>query len=443
MKCWTLTLLLISTVASGQSGFNYYKRADRVGSTNEKAFTYFKKAYYDHMWNWTKTGSDSAVYYLQQAIHEDSLYGAAYAFLGHVYKFKTYDGDDQDEFKNQKWFAQKAIKLNPKLGDAYTLMATVKWTEGDKASALDYLRKAVKIEPDHVGNYIWLGMRLATIPEKIDSAIYYFHKIMKMDPEYGQAYMKLANLYDDHKVYDSALFYYGKVIKHYENVRPRDLRMVNGYLYSSIILKDHFKNYHLAEKNLKTYVSELALTDFMVKDESLMEAYGLLANCYAKMAELEIESLIQHNEKILKEYPKDYYRTFRVIDSYRALNNDSINSKFVLPLVKRLREIATTDEEKVGSLLFQVEILEQANNLPDAIQQLTDYNSKNPRTLFVLMESGRLHAKAGANKKALAFLTEANKSLQTDNDRMIFRTSLAHKDFDNIRENKEFKKVLK
>ena len=52
------------------------------------------------------------LYYLQLAINEDSLYGAAYAFLGHVYKFKTYDGMDKDEFKN--FWREGAPLIEPK-----------------------------------------------------------------------------------------------------------------------------------------------------------------------------------------------------------------------------------------------------------------------------------------------------------------------------------------
>jgi tetratricopeptide (TPR) repeat protein len=434
---------MISTLASGQSGYNYYKRADRVGSKNEKAFSYFKKAYYDHIWNWTKTGSDSAVYYLQLAIKEDSLYGAAYAFLGHVYKFKTYDARDKDEFKNQKWYAEKAIRLNPKLGDAYTLMATVKWTEGDTASALKYLRQAVKIEPDHVGNYIWLGMRLSTIRQKKDSAIYYFHKIMKMDPEYGQAYMKLAVLYDDYKVYDSALFYFNKAIEHYENVRPRDLRMINGYLYSAYILKNNLKKYDLAENYLKTFIREVTGTDFMVKEQSLMNAYAALADCYQKMSERETQKLIEFNENFVKENPKDFDRIFQTIDSYSTLNNDSINLKYVLPLAKRLTDLAPNEEYRKFSLFLQVDILDKTKNLQGAINLLNDMNKKYPKDHLVLFETGRLYAKKGDDKKAMTFLNESNELIKTDTEREIFRNILKEKEFDRLRENKDFKKLLR
>src|SRR5438128_11176803 len=107
-------LLIITTTGYAQSGFNYYKDSIKNGSANEKAFTYFKKAYYDCIWKWTRAGADSAEYYLKLAIQEDTNYTSAYAFLAHLYQFKTYDNMDFDKkFALQKKYAQKAISFHP------------------------------------------------------------------------------------------------------------------------------------------------------------------------------------------------------------------------------------------------------------------------------------------------------------------------------------------
>src|SRR3954451_21571765 len=104
---------------SAQKGFNYYKDSIKNGSANEKAFTHFKKAYYDCIWKWTTAGADSAEYYLKLAIQEDSNYCAAYAFLAHVYQFKTYKAEDFDKyFALEKKYAEKAVSFNPQTGDA-------------------------------------------------------------------------------------------------------------------------------------------------------------------------------------------------------------------------------------------------------------------------------------------------------------------------------------
>ena len=110
MKNVLFPLFLIINIisVSAQRGFNYYKDSSRVGSSNEKAFTYFKKAYYDCIWKWTRAGADSAEYYLKLAIQEDSTYSAAYAFLAHVYQFKTYDNQDFDKkLALQKKYAKR------------------------------------------------------------------------------------------------------------------------------------------------------------------------------------------------------------------------------------------------------------------------------------------------------------------------------------------------
>lgn len=442
MKRWTLILLMTSTLASGQSGYNYYKRADRVGSKNEKAFLYFKKAYYDHIWTWTKTGSDSAVYYLQQAIKEDSLYGAAYAFLGHVYKFQTYDGTDGDEFKNQKWYAEKALKLSPKLGDAYTLMATVKWTEGDTVSALNYLRQAVKIEPDHVGNPFWLAWRFAVIPEKRDSAIYYFHQVLKLDPEYGQVYMKLANMYESMNKIDSSVHYYKKAIYHYEHVVPRDLRMVSGYFGLAVHLKNEYKNYDSAASTFKTYIHELGASDFMAKDEFLSWSYSLLTECYQQMAKVEMENLIHHNEIRLYGHEDNYDRIYAILENYQYLNVDSINKKYAYPLTLKLKLVATTEAQRKESLLIQIDLLKKMKNLNEAISVLNDYNTKFPRDIWMLFETGKLYAMIDENKKSLSFLSKARELIKTNADGEKFKESLNGKEFDKLRETKDFKKLI-
>lgn len=227
-----LILLTIGIlIASAQKGFNYYKDSSKNGSPNEKAFTYFKKAYYDCIWKWTKAGADSAEYYLKLAIKQDSNYSAAYAFLAHVYQFKTYDNQDVDQkFALQKKNAEKAMSFNPKNGDAYSVMSDVVWTEHDTAQSMKLLHKAIAMEPDNVGNYIFLAIRFTQIGTANDSAIYYLHRLLQYDPEYGQAFMKLGNVYNwSERNFDSAKFYYRKAIEHYNTIKPRDNRMMGGF----------------------------------------------------------------------------------------------------------------------------------------------------------------------------------------------------------------------
>lgn len=89
--CFSFFLIINLVSIFAQRGFNYYNDSSHVGSPNAKSYTYFRKGYYDCIWKWTTAGADSAEYYLKLAIHEDSNYSAAYAFLVHVCQFKTYN----------------------------------------------------------------------------------------------------------------------------------------------------------------------------------------------------------------------------------------------------------------------------------------------------------------------------------------------------------------
>ena len=172
-------------IISAQRGFNYYRDSSRVGSPNGKAYTYFKKAYYDCIWKWSKAGADSAEYYLKLAIKEDSNYSAAYAFLAQVYQFETYDRTDRDKkLALVKKYAEKALSFNPVTGDGYSAMSVVKWyVDKDTIQAFALLRKAIAQEPDNVGNLIWIAIRFRHLgtASANDSGIYYMHRIIQLD----------------------------------------------------------------------------------------------------------------------------------------------------------------------------------------------------------------------------------------------------------------------
>ena len=301
MKKIYFSLFLILNLAlavSAQRGFNYYKDSSRVGSPNEKAYTYFKKAYYDCIWKWTTAGADSAEYYLKLAIKEDSNYSAAYAFLAHVYQFKTYNPQDFDKyFALQKKYAEKAISYNPKTGDAYSVMSDVVWSEHDTAQALDLLRNAIAREPDNVGNYLFLSVRFTQMGEADDSAIYYLHKLLQYDPEYGQAFMKLGNVYNwNIHDFDSAEFYYRKAIENYNTIKPRDNRMMGGY-YSLADIYNKEEQYDSAIYYYKVYLQELEPSDMYVREQFLSLTYKALYECQQRLSGNYLNQFLTLNER--------------------------------------------------------------------------------------------------------------------------------------------------
>jgi tetratricopeptide (TPR) repeat protein len=447
MKKVLFPILLIINIASvsAQRGFNYYKDATRVGSHNEKAFTYFKKAYYDCIWQWTRTGSDSAEYYLKLAIEEDSTYSAAYAFLAHVYQFKTYDNQDLDKkFALQKKYAQKAMSFNPKTGDAYSVMSDVVWTEHDTTQALNLLRKAIAMEPDNVGNYIFLAIRFTQMGTANDSAIYYLHRLLQYDPQYGQAYMKLGNVYHwGERNLDSAKFYYHKAIHHYNTIKPRDNRMMDAYHWLGGVYKTENK-YDSAVYYYQLLLRELEPSNMYIRDVRLNSTYKSLYECYQKLASNSVSKIIELSEKRIAENADDAGHLLDILEgSFMSFEQDSIYKKYALPLARRIQTLHASDPYiKTFAVDDEFIILKKLKRNKEAMKVLQVYHAKNPNEPLILSEMGRMRILAKDTRTGLTYLQKSRQNVNDVITKQVFVDLLNNPDFDKIRNTKEFKKLL-
>jgi tetratricopeptide (TPR) repeat protein len=447
MKNLLIPLFLLINIASvsGQRGFNYYKDASSVGSSNEKAFTYFKKAYYDCIWQWTKAGADSAEYYLKLAIQEDSTYSAAYAFLAHVYQFKTYDNQDVDKkFALQKKYAQKAMSFNPKPGDAYSVMSDVVWTEHDTTQALNLLRKAIAMEPDNVGNYIFLAIRFTQMGTANDSAIYYLHKLLQYDPQYGQAFIKLGNVYywGEHNL-DSAKFYYRKPIEHYHTIKPRDNRMMDAYYWLGEVYKTENK-YDSAVYNYQLLLKELEPSSMYVRDMRLNSTYKALYECYQKLASNSVSKIIKLNEKSIAKDANDAGHLLDILEgSFMGIEQDSVYEKYALPLARRIQTLHSSDPYiKTFAVDDEFLILKKLKRNKEAMKVLQVYHAKNPNEPLILSEMGRMKILANEPRAGLTYLQRSRQNLNEVFTKQAFVDLLNNPDFDKIRNTEGFKKLI-
>lgn len=428
-----------------QRGFNYYKDSSRVGSPNEKAYTYFKKAYYDCIWKWTKAGADSAEYYLKLAIAEDSNYSAAYAFLAHVYQFQTYDNQDFDKkFALQKKYAEKAMSYNPKTGDAYSVMSDVAWTQHDTAQAVSLLRKAIAMEPDNVGNYIFLAVIFTQMGRANDSAIYYLHRLLQYDPEYGQAFMKLGNVYNwsGHN-FDSAKFYYRKAIEHYNTIRPRDNRMMGGY-YS--LAEVYFKEtkFDSAVYYYNSFLKELEPSDMYIREQFLDLTYKTLYECYQILARKRLNQIIDLNKKRIEKDANDAGRLLEILEgNLMPLEQDSVYEKYALPLARYIQTIHSSDPYlKIFALDDEFIILKKLKRNNEALKALVTYNISNPKEPLILFDLGRMKIAMNDNQTGFAYLKKSKLYLNNVFTKQVFLDQLKNPDFDKVRSTQEFRKLI-
>jgi Tfp pilus assembly protein PilF len=445
-KVLFLLLLIINIVrVSAQRGFNYYKDSSRVGSTNAKAYTYFKKAYYDCIWKWTKEGADSAEYYLKLAIQEDSTYSAAYAFLAHVYQFKTYDNKDFDKkLALQKKYAEKAMSFNPKTGDAYSAMSDVVWTEHDTAKALKLLRQAIAMEPDNVGNYIFLAIRFTQLGTANDSAIFYLHRLLQYDPQYGQAFIKLGNVYywSGYNL-DSAKFYYRKAIEHYNTIKPRDNRMMDGYYWLGEVYKRENKYdsavyyYHLLSK-------ELEPSNMYIRDMRLNLLYKALYECYQNLASNSVSKIIELNKMQIAKDAKDAGQLLSILEgSLMGIEQDSVYEKHALPLARRIQTLHASDPY-INTFAVDDEflILKKLKRNKEAMKVLEIYHAKKPNEPLILSEIGRMKILANDVQAGLAYLQKSKLHLNNVFTKQAFVDLLNNSDFDKVRNTKGFQKLF-
>ena len=446
MKKILFPLFLIINLAtvSAQRGFNYYKNSLKNGSPNEKAFTYFKKAYYDCIWKWTKEGADSAEYYLKLAIKEDSSYSAAYAFLAHVYQFKTYDLQDWDKkLALQKKYAEKAMSFNPKTGDAYSVMSDVVWSEHDTAQALNLLRKAIAMEPDNVGNYIFLAIRFTQLGTANDSAIYYLHRLLQYDPEYGQAYIKLGNVYNwnEHN-YDSAKFYYRKAIEHYNTIKPRDNRMMDGYYWLGEVYKTENK-YDSAVYYYRLLLKELEPSDMYIREVRLNLTYKAMYDCYQNLASNSVNKIIKLNDKRIANDANDAGHLLDILEeSFMGIQEDSVYEKYSLPLAKRIQTIRSSDPYiRTFAVNDEFLILKKLKRYNEAMKVLELYHAKNPKEPIILFDLGRMKILANDKSAGFGYLNRAKQNLNEVFTKQVFIDQLNNPDFDKVRDTPAFRKL--
>jgi predicted Zn-dependent protease len=438
-------LLTNSVVLFAQRGYNYYKDSVINGSANEKAFTYFKKAYYDCIYKWTTAGADSAEYYLKLAIQEDTNYVAAYAFLAHVYQFKTYRAEEFDKyFALQKKYAEKAMSYTPQTGDTYSVMSDVAWTEHDTTRALDLLRNAIAREPDNVGNYLFLAVRFTQMGKADDSVIYYLHRLLQYDPEYGQAFMKLGNIYNwnEHK-YDSAKFYYCKATENYNTIKPRDNRMMGGYYGLAKVYSKEGK-YDSAIYYYNIFLQEIEPSGMYVRDQFLDSTYEALYECHQYLANKNIHHLIQLNEKRIATKANDAGALLDILEgSYLTIQQDSVYEKYALPLAKRIQTIHSSDPYvNIFAIDDEFVILKRLNRNDEALKVLERYNASNPKEPVILYDLGRMKIAMKDTQAGFAYLKKSKQNLNDVFNKQAFLEQLKNPDFDEVRNTPEFKKLI-
>jgi TolB-like protein/Tfp pilus assembly protein PilF len=215
------------------------KSVTRNQTQNTEAYQLYLQGRY----HWNKRTADAsrkAIEYFQQAIEKDPQYAMAYVGLADSYI--TLDVYRQSLPKIVA-AAEKALEIDPTLGEAHAALANVWWLELDFERAEKEFRRAIELSPNYATAYHWLGEYLVLqgrfdegfaaynkaleldpysfaistdlgigyyYARQYDRAIDHLKKLIEMDPNYVRTHFYLAHVYEEKGMFEDATREYDK-----------------------------------------------------------------------------------------------------------------------------------------------------------------------------------------------------------------------------------------
>ncbi|MCL5773728.1 MAG: tetratricopeptide repeat protein [Firmicutes bacterium] len=129
-----------------------------------------------------------------------------------VHLFKAINNEKEEKFGEAVAELREAIKITPDFVDAYCYLGIIYGEIGLLDESITEFRKSIEIDPDLAWAYNNLGI---AYEEKglLDEAIVEFKKAVEIDPDYSWAHYNLGKLYDEKNILDESIEEYKKAIE--------------------------------------------------------------------------------------------------------------------------------------------------------------------------------------------------------------------------------------
>jgi TolB-like protein/Tfp pilus assembly protein PilF len=137
-------------------------------------------------YHWARRTVDSlkrALPYFQRAIQEDPGYAFAYAGLAEDYIMLTWFNVFMPEegIEQAKRAARKAVEIDPRLADGYTVLGFVSFSDRDWGTAESAFRRAIQLNPVNSLAHGWYALYLSAMG-RFDEAIVAISSAQQIDP---------------------------------------------------------------------------------------------------------------------------------------------------------------------------------------------------------------------------------------------------------------------
>jgi TolB-like protein len=195
---------------------------------NTEAYQLYLQGRY--FWNKRTTATTKkAIEYFQQAIEKDPQYALAYVGLADSHIVSGMGLRERSPLIVAA--AQKALEIDPTLGEAHAALGTEKWSgELDYAGAEREYRRAIELSPNYATAYHWLGEFLV-FQGRFDEGFAEYKKALELDP------MSLAIQTDLGRAYYMAR-QYDRAIEHFKKLVEMDPNYVRTHFYLAQVYRE-------------------------------------------------------------------------------------------------------------------------------------------------------------------------------------------------------------
>jgi serine/threonine protein kinase/Flp pilus assembly protein TadD len=189
------------------SGADEAKLADNGTTDSETYQTYLKGRYF--ISKASNDGAQQSLKYFQESVGLDPKFARGYAGIADAYTLLATvfasTVSVNEAMPKARTAAEKAIELDPNLGEAYTSLAWVKFRfDWDWAGAESAFKKAVALNPNYAQGHQWYGEYL-TCMRREPEAVAEMKRARELEPFSLIINWNLAKTYVGFRRYDEAL----------------------------------------------------------------------------------------------------------------------------------------------------------------------------------------------------------------------------------------------
>jgi serine/threonine protein kinase/Tfp pilus assembly protein PilF len=347
------------------------ERIEKKPTLNVQAYNYYLQGreYYFGGGSNTKEGLELSTKMFEKALEADSNFALAYAGLSDCYSCYVMNGVDPKKswLEKAEKTALKALALDPNLAEAHRALSRLYWVEGKTEKAIQEAEEAVKANPNYGEAWRLLGEWYTYTGQypKAESALMRTLEVKPTELELFYHFIDLYSLWGDRK---KAEEYFNKALEvqlpnvytycdmsgwylvwgELEEAKRMAYKALNTDPHSSWALGNLMQIFMMSgEKDSSSFYLNETRRENPEWDLFVEMAYLALMRGNKKQAEIYLDSCIQFNQPLIKEFeglPYEYYSRLRIALAY-SLKGES----------RKALEQAESVRNSLGESLLSVE----------------------------------------------------------------------------------------